>query len=447
MSVTLIKNAELALQEGVRSGSVLISGDIILDILEPDAATPVVPDDIVDATGCLLFPGIIDDHVHFREPGLTHKACIATESRAAVAGGVTTVFDMPNCKPQTTSIAALEDKNSIAAENSLANYSFYLGATHDNISEIERIDPESTCGVKLFMGSSTGGMLVDDDSDISRVFKASPVIIAAHCEETGIINRNMEKYAAECGGEPPVEYHPLIRSAEACYASSARAIELADKTSARLHILHISTARELSLFRSGDVTEKRITSEVCPAHLFFSEEDYSRYGTRIKCNPAVKGIRERDALRLALASGLIDVVGTDHAPHLLSEKQGGCASAASGMPVLPYSLPVMLELYDNGVISISDIVRTMCHNPARLFDIADRGFIRKGYKADLALVRRNDSMQTVHDTDVPSRCSWSPFSGHRFGWLVSDTWVNGHHVFHEGNFNAQFKGQKIKFNR
>lgn len=448
MGVTLIKNAAIAGCDGIHNGSVLISGDVISAVLNTGQEPELHPDRIIDASGCLLFPGIIDDHVHFREPGLTHKATIASESRAAAAGGVTTVFDMPNCIPQTTTLQALQEKCRIASESSLVNYSFYLGATRDNICQIESLDPTDTCGVKLFMGSSTGGMLVDDDEGISRVFKSSPVLVAAHCEDTGIINRNMEFFSNECGMEPPVEYHSRIRSSEACLASTARAVELADKASARLHVLHISTARELALFEKGDVLQKRITSEVCPAHLFFTDEDYSRLGTRIKCNPSVKSAEDRTELRKALADGLIDVVGTDHAPHLLTEKLGGCRSAASGMPVLPYSLPALLELADNGIITIADIVRTMCHNPALLFGIDRRGFIREGYKADLTLVSGNgDNEGTVCDSELPNKCGWSPFSGHRFAWKVTHTWVNGGLVYENGIFSKELSSEQVKFKR
>ena len=453
MSSTLIQNATIASAEGLRQGSVLISEDRISDISYDGQEPSGNADVVIDATGYLLFPGIIDDHVHFREPGLTRKATIASESRAAVAGGVTTVFDMPNCIPQTTSLQALRNKCDMAAMDSLANYSFYLGATHDNISQIEGINPATTCGVKLFMGSSTGNMLVDDRTDVLNILKASPVLVAAHCEDSGIISRNMQHYTELCGSEPPVCYHPLIRSAEACYASSALAIELADKASAHLHLLHISTARELSLLKQGDVCNKSITAEACPAHLFFTDADYGTLGTRIKCNPAVKTRDDRDALRSAVASGLIDVVGTDHAPHLLEEKTGGCKSAASGMPVLPYSLSAMLEMADDGAFSICDIVRTMCNNPARLFNMKERGFIRPGYKADLTLVRKrsedddNDGFWTVRDNRVPNKCRWSPFNGYKFKYRVAYTWVNGNMVYRQGVINDKYRGEQVFFDR
>ncbi len=447
MSITLIKGAYIPSNNGIHKGTVAVCNDRILEVMTDGASLDIRADIEVDATGCLLLPGVIDDHVHFREPGLTHKATIATESRAAVAGGVTTIFDMPNCIPQTTTIQALMQKDDIAAETSLTNYSFYLGATSDNIGQIESINPATTCGVKLFMGSSTGGMLVNDDENILNVFKASPVIVAAHCEDSDIINRNMDYYSNICGGEPPVTYHHLIRSGEACYESSARAASLADRTGAHLHLLHITTKRELSLLSMGDISSKKLTAEVCPAHLMFTDTDYASLGTRIKCNPAVKSAEDREALRSATASGLIDVVGTDHAPHLMSEKLGGCKSAASGMPVLPYSLPAMMELVDEGILQIQDVVRTMCHTPALLFNLKERGFIRKGYKADLTVIARNEEGFEVRDNEVPNRCGWSPFNGHRFRWQVLHTWVNGNHVYDNGIINDNYKGEKAIFDR
>lgn len=450
MSVTLIKNAGIVSEDGIGTGSVLIVGDTIRKIHFGDytPGTGPVPDTTVDASGCLLFPGIIDDHVHFREPGLTHKATIASESLAAVAGGITTVFDMPNCLPQTTTLKALDEKFEIASRDCLTNYSFYIGATRDNLDQIEKIDPRQTCGIKLFMGSSTGDMLVDDSAHIRALFKAAPALIAAHCEESSIINRNMAAYTEKYGGEPPVQCHPLIRSVEACYESSAKAVEFAVAESAKLHILHISTARELSLFTKGSVTEKKITCEAVPAHLIFTDSDYGTLGTRIKCNPAVKSPADRDALRHAVADGKIDVIGTDHAPHLLSEKTGGCRSAASGMPVLPYSLTAMMELVEEGVLTTGDIVRTMCHNPALLFGISLRGFVREGYKADITLISRNAPGEgTVSDQSVPNKCGWSPFAGRRFSWKVAHTWVNGNHVYNDGIISEEFKGEQVTFDR
>ena len=435
----------MVVNEGlVQRASVLIEDETIAGIFTSDAPQA---DTVIDAAGRWLLPGVIDDHVHFRDPGLTHKADMATESLAAAAGGVTTVFDMPNCIPQTVTLDALADKFSHAAESCIVNHSFYLGATHSNIDQIERIDPDHVCGVKLFMGSSTGGMLLDDRDSLKALFNTAPVPVAVHCEETSIINANMERYTTQYGSEPPVKYHPLIRSEEACYASTSKALDVAAGTNVRLHILHLTTAHELELFSNGPLQGKQFTAEACPAHLWFTDADYSTKGTRIKCNPAIKTAADRDALRLALTDGRIDVIGTDHAPHLLSEKQGGCRTAASGMPVLPYSLPAMLELVENGILKITDVVRLMCHNPAQIFSIKERGYIRQGYKADLTLTERTDQGYTVTDAQVPGKCGWTPFDGENFHWRVCTTWVNGHAAYHDGQFDTSIKGQPVKFNR
>jgi dihydroorotase len=444
MSRTLIKDSMVVNEGLVQRASVLIEDETIAGIFESDAPQA---DTVIDAAGKWLLPGVIDDHVHFRDPGLTHKADMASESLAAAAGGVTTVFDMPNCIPQTVTIDALNDKYSHAAETCIVNHSFYLGATHNNIDQIEKIDPNHVCGVKLFMGSSTGGMLLDDRDSLKALFNAAPVPVAVHCEETSIINANMERYTTQYGSEPPVKYHPLIRSEEACYASTSKALDVAAGTNVHLHILHLTTAHELELFSNGPLQGKQFTAEACPAHLWFTDADYSTKGTRIKCNPAIKTAADRDALRLALTDGHIDVIGTDHAPHLLSEKQGGCRTAASGMPVLPYSLPAMLELMERGILKMTDVVRLMCHNPAQIFSIKERGYIRQGYKADLTLVSRTDQGYTVSDADVPNKCGWTPFDGDEFHWRVCATWVNGHAVYDNGQFDTSIKGQPVKFNR
>ena len=445
MSTTLIKNATVVNEGRMQQASVLIDGDIISDIFT-SAPLPEA-DNVVDAQGRWLLPGAIDDHVHFRDPGLTHKADFTTESRAAAAGGVTTVFDMPNCIPQTTTLEAIEDKFKGASDCCLVNHSFYLGATHDNLQEIERIDPSRICGIKLFMGSSTGGMLLDDKELPKSLFRAATVPVAVHCEETSIINANMERYMRECGGEPPIQYHPLIRSEEACYVSTAKALEVAAGTNVHLHILHITTARELSLFSNGPLESKQFTAEACPAHLWFTDADYKTHGTYIKCNPAIKTAADRDALRKALTNGVIDVVGTDHAPHLFLEKEGGCKTAASGIPVLPYSLPVMLELTDQGVLGLTDVARLMCHNPALLFKIKERGFIRKGYKADLTLLSHSKEGWTAGPDNNPTKCRWSPFEGQQFHWHVDTTWINGHAVYNNGKIDNTVYGQQVTFNR
>ena len=445
MSTTLIKNATVVNEGRMQQASVLIDGDIISDIFT-SAPLPEA-DNVVDAQGRWLMPGAIDDHVHFRDPGLTHKADFTTESRAAAAGGVTTIFDMPNCIPQTTTLEAIEDKFKGASDCCLVNHSFYLGATHDNLKEIERIDPSRICGIKLFMGSSTGGMLLDDKESLKSLFRAATVPVAVHCEETSIINANMERYMQECGGEPPIQYHPLIRSEEACYVSTAKALEVAAGTNVHLHILHITTARELGLFGNGPLDSKQFTAEACPAHLWFTDADYKTHGTYIKCNPAIKTAADRDALRKALTNGVIDVVGTDHAPHLFLEKEGGCKTAASGIPVLPYSLPIMLELTDQGILDLTDVTRLMCHNPAQLFKIKERGFIRKGYKADLTLLSHSKEGWTAGPDNNPTKCRWSPFEGQQFHWHVDTTWINGHAVYNNGKIDNTVYGQQVTFNR
>ena len=445
MSRTLIKHAMVVNEGQVQKASVLIEDETIAGIFMPDE-TPGA-DTVIDATGKWLLPGVIDDHVHFRDPGLTHKADMESESRAAAAGGVTTVFDMPNCVPQTVTVEALNDKFRHASDVCLVNHSFYLGATHTNLDQIEKIDPTHVCGVKLFMGSSTGGMLLDDAASLKALFQAATVPVAVHCEETSIINANMERYTSQYGSEPPVKYHPLIRSEEACYASTSKALDVAAGTNVHLHILHLTTAHELNLFHGGPLQSKQFTAEACPAHLWFTDADYDHKGALIKCNPAIKTAADRQALRLALTDGRIDVIGTDHAPHLLSEKQGGCKSAASGMPVLPYSLPSMLELASAGIMQITDVVRLMCHNPAQIFSIKERGYIRQGYKADLTLVSRTDQGYKVSNADVPNKCGWTPFEGEQFHWKVEKTWVNGHAVYDQGHIDSSIKGQQVTFTR
>ena len=445
MSRTLIRNAMVVNEGLVQKASVLIENETIAGIFVSDDCPKA--DTVIDASGKWLLPGVIDDHVHFRDPGLTHKADMHTESLAAAAGGVTTVFDMPNCIPQTVNLEALNDKFRHAAESCLVNYSFYLGATHTNLDQIEKLDPKTVCGVKLFMGSSTGGMLLDDAASLKALFQVAAVPVAVHCEETSIINANMERYTSQYGSEPPVKYHPLIRSEEACYASTSKALDVAAGTKVHLHILHLTTAHELNLFSNGPLQTKQFTAEACPAHLWFTDADYDHKGTLIKCNPAIKTNADRQALRLALTDGRIDVIGTDHAPHLLSEKQGGCKTAASGMPVLPYSLPSILELASAGVMQMTDVVRLMCHNPAQIFNIKDRGYIRQGYKADLTLVSRTDQGYKVSNTDLPNKCGWTPFEGEQFHWKVCTTWVNGRAIYNEGIFDTEIKGKPVEFNR
>ena len=443
---TLIHQATIVNEGQQFIGSVLIKDQRIAAIIRGTDVTGLTADHIIDAKGQYLIPGCIDDHVHFRDPGLTHKADMHTESRAAARGGITSVMDMPNCNPQTTTIEALEAKFADAKTKCLVNHSFYLGATTNNLDEVRQVDPHTVCGVKLFMGSSTGGMLVDQDERIEQIFRESPTLIALHCEDQTIISANTAKYKEETGSDDPdVSYHPLIRSEEACYRSTAKAVALAQKTGAKIHIMHISTARELDLLQHGPVDNKQVTAEVCLPHLYYTDADYATLGTRIKCNPAVKTVTDRDALRQALRSGLIDVVGTDHAPHLLTDKIGGSLKAASGIPTIQYVLPAMLELTDEGIFTLTEVVEKMAHNPATLYNVKERGFIREGYHADLVLISPN-AAHTVDTEDIQSKCAWSPFEGHTFHWDITHTWINGHAVYADGTFDESVMGERMEFN-
>ena len=390
----------------------------------------------------VLLPGVIDDHVHMRDPGLTHKADMDTETRAAAAGGVTTVLDMPNVSPQTTTLPLLDERYRMAAEKCHVNYGFFLGATNDNLQEILNVDIHRVPGVKLFMGSSTGNMLVDKEEALRNIFRDCPTLIMTHCEDTNRINQRMAEFKSLYGEDPEVIHHPEIRDAEACYQSTELAVRLAKETGARLHVAHLTTARELELFSPND---KQITAEACVAHLLFTNQDYQSLGTRIKCNPAIKSAEDRQALRQALSDGHINVVGTDHAPHLLSEKEGGCCKAMSGMPMVQFSLPAMLSLVDDGVLTIKRMVELMCHNPAKLFGIEKRGFIREGYHADLTLVRANSPWQVNKDI-IQSRCGWSPLEGKTFNWKVCQTYVNGQLVWNGKQINSSILGQAARFN-
>ena len=442
---TLIHQATIVNEGEQYVGSVLIEDNRIATIIRGTELNGITADHVIDAKGQYLIPGCIDDHVHFRDPGLTHKADMYTESRAAARGGITSVMDMPNCNPQTTTMEALEAKFADAKEKFLVNHSFYLGATTDNIDEIRRVDPKTICGVKLFMGSSTGGMLVDQDERIETIFSESPTLIALHCEDQNIISANTAKYKEETASDDPdVSYHPLIRSEEACYQSTKKAVELAKKTGAKIHVMHISTARELELLQQGDLKDKKITAEVCLPHLYYTDADYATYGTRIKCNPAVKTESDRDALRKALREGLIDVIGTDHAPHLPADKVGGSLKAASGIPTIQYVLPAMLELADEGIITIPQVVEKMAHNPAILYKVKERGFIREGYHADLVLVNPH-APHTVTTEEIQSKCAWSPFEGHTFHWDITHTWVNGRAVYANGEFDEHVMGERMEF--
>ena len=421
-------------------GSVTIENGVIADITEDSKAPRGACDNVVDATGSFVLPGVIDTHVHFRDPGLTQKADMESESRAAAYGGVTTYFDMPNTVPQTTTAEALNAKFAEAAHKSHVNYSFFFGATNDNISAVKALDSHRVPGVKLFMGSSTGNMLVDREEALRRLFGGTTLPIMAHCEDTALINANMAAAKAKYGDDPDVKYHPLIRSAEACYKSTALAVQLAREYDAHLHVAHVTTARELELFGLSP----NITAEAVIAHLYFCDEDYARLGTRIKCNPAVKTRADRDALRCALTDGRITTIGTDHAPHLLADKQGGCARAASGMPMLQFSLPTMLELTDARVLTIERMVQLMCHNPATLFGVRRRGFLRPGYNADITVVRRGEPWKVTTDV-IQSKCKWSPMEGHEYNWRVEHTFCNGNAVYSGGRFDARSRGEEVAF--
>lgn len=443
---TIIKHATLV-NEGKRYvGHVVVENDRIAEILT-NGENPTIPcDKEIDATGLFLLPGIIDDHVHFRDPGLTHKADMETESRAAAAGGVTSYMDMPNTQPQTTTVEELEKKIADAAKKSVVNYSFFFGATNDNTHLLSTLDKKRICGIKLFMGSSTGNMLVDKQEALRKVFTEAGMIIMAHCEDQHIIQANTERIKAEYGDDAPVSLHPVIRDEEACFRSTEQAVKLAKETGARLHIAHLSTARELELFSPTPIGGKRITAEACVSHLYFTEADYKTLGTRIKCNPAIKKESDRQALREALTDGRIDVVGTDHAPHLLSEKEGGCLKAVSGMPMVQFSLNTMLELVDKGVLNMETLVEKMAHAPATLFQIKERGFIRKGYKADLVLVKPNSPWKVTQDC-ILSKCRWSPLEGHTFDWKVTHTFVNGDCVYENGKVDGRVRGCMLEFDR
>lgn len=447
MSLQLIKNATIINEGRTFVGSVLIAGEFIKAVYEQDQEIRITePYTEIDASGKLLIPGVIDDQVHFREPGLTHKGDIHTESRAAVAGGVTSFMEMPNTMPLTTTIQALEDKYALGAEKSMANYSFYMGATNNNLDELRKVDPRKVCGVKVFMGSSTGNMLVDNTETLSGIFAEIPMLIATHCEDEVTIQQNKAYYKALLGDDIPIQYHPLIRSEEACYHSSSFAVELATKFNARLHILHISTAKEMSLFdNSKSLIDKKITSEVCVHYLWFSDADYAKYGNRIKWNPAIKTESDRLALIEALNSGKIDVVATDHAPHLLREKEGSCLKAASGGPLVQHSLVGMLQMAEKGFFTIEKVIEKMCHAPAELYRIDRRGYIRPGYFADLVLVDPKKSW-TVSAENILYHCGWSPFEGTTFDNSVITTWVNGNKVYDNEYIDESFRGQRLIFN-
>ena len=444
MGTFLLKNGKLVNEGRIYEADLLIKGERI-DKIGANLSSEVA--EVIDLNGSYVFPGVIDDQVHFREPGLTHKGDIASESRAALAGGVTSFMEQPNTNPQTVTIERLEEKMAMGAASSFANYSFLFGGTNDNLEELKRLDPKATSGVKLFLGSSTGNMLVDDEKVIEGIFKATPLVISAHCEDEGTIRRNLEAAKEQYGDAIPMGMHSEIRSAEACYLSSSRAIELAKQTGARLHVFHLSTAIETALFTNDiPLSEKKITAEVCLHHLWFSQEDYKEKGSLIKWNPAVKSAQDREGLWNALLDDRIDIVATDHAPHTIEEKNNTYLTAPSGGPLVQHSLVGMMQKYEQGLISLEQIVQKMCHNPAILFDITDRGYLREGYYADITVVAPN-SKWMVSKENIAYKCGWSPFEGVEFSNRVTHTFVNGHLGYQNGEFSKQRNAKRLQFNR
>ena len=446
MKRTLIHNATIVNEGRSVQGSVVIEGDRIAEVLTYGKKLSVPCDETIDATGCCLLPGVIDDHVHFRDPGLTHKADILTESRAAAAGGVTSIMDMPNTNPLTTTLSALEQKFDLLNEKCIVNHSCYFGATNNNYTEFNQLDKHRVCGIKLFMGSSTGNMLVDKTNSLLNIVNGTDMLIATHCESQEIIKKNTEYYKKMFSDAPevPISKHPNIRSSAACYASTELAVRMASLAGARLHVLHVSTAKELQLFSDIPLEEKHITAEACVAHLLYRQQDYKELGTRIKCNPSIKKQADRDALRNAVNTGVIDVIATDHAPHLLSEKEGGALKAMSGMPMIQFSLVSMLELAEKGIFSIETIVEKMCHAPAQIYGICDRGYVREGYKADLVLVSHGDRWE-VNSENILSKCGWSPLEGNSFRWKVERTFANGHLIYSDGQVDDTYRGEELRF--
>lgn len=442
----LIKNAKIVNEGKITEGDIYIEGDYIKEVATSISAksSEVL---IIDAEGSYVFPGVIDDQVHFREPGLTHKADIASESKAAIAGGITSYIEMPNTVPQTTTVEKLEEKFAIAANSSFANYSFMFGGTNDNLDEILKVDSKTVAGLKLFLGSSTGNMLVDDPAVIEKIFSSTDMVISVHCEDEATIKKNLEAQIAKYGDDIPMEMHPVIRSEEACYISSSKAIELAKKTGARLHVFHLSTGKETKLFSNKiPLKDKKITSEVCIHHLWFSDEDYQKKGTHIKWNPAVKTSKDRDQLWKAVLENRIDVIASDHAPHTLKEKNNKYLNAPSGGPLVQHALVAMMEMHHKGKISVEKIVEKMCHNPAILFQIEKRGFIKAGYFADLVIVDANNPW-SVNGQNILYKCGWSPFEGTTFKSRVTHTFLNGRLVYNNFKFMDVKAAKRLTFNR
>ncbi len=443
----VIKNATIVNEGEKFTASVFILNGIIEKIDRTNKDDIPNEYEVIDARGLLLLPGVIDDQVHFRDPGLTYKADIYTESKAAVAGGVTSFMDMPNTVPNTITQEVLEEKYKMAAQKSLANFSFYMGANNNNLEEVVKTDPAKVCGIKVFMGSSTGNLLVDDETALENIFKYAPVLVATHSEDDATIAANTKFYKEKYGDGAPTRIHPLIRSAEACYRSSSKAVELAKKYNTRLHILHLSTAKEMALFdNSVPLEEKQITAEVCIHHLWFNDKDYDTKGNFIKWNPAVKSETDRQALFDALLNDTIDIIATDHAPHTLEEKKRPFFKAPSGGPMIQHSLQAMLEFVYQNKISLEKVVEKMCHHPAILFKVKKRGFIREGYFADLVLIDPN-AAQTVSKENILYKCGWSPMEGQTFHSKIVSTFVNGHLVYHRGTFNENQKGERLLFER
>lgn len=446
MRTVLIKNAQIVNEGTITSGDVLIEADRIAEIA-PSISVKNADTKVIDADGFYLIPGMIDDQVHFREPGLTHKATIKTESRAAVAGGITSFIEMPNTVPQATTIDLLEEKFAIAAKDAHANYSFMFGGTNDNLSEILKVDKTKVAGLKLFLGSSTGNMLVDNPAVLEEIFSKTDLLISTHCEDEATIKKNLEAAIAIYGDAIPIEKHPEIRSEQACYISSSQAIALAKKTGARLHVFHLSTAKETKLFdKKKPLKDKKITAEVCVHHLWFTDEHYPSKGTKIKWNPAVKTKKDREGLWKALNEGRIDVIATDHAPHTLEEKDNVYTKAPSGGPLVQHALEALFEMQRKGYITVEKLVEKVAHNPAILFEIKDRGYIRKGYKADLVLINPN-APWTVTKENIAYKCGWSPFEGTTFRARVTHTFVNGHLAYENGKITKTTKGERLTFNR
>lgn len=439
---TLILGASVINEGKIQIQDVLIQDERIERIGD---LSHLEADQRIEAEGRYLMPGMIDDQVHFREPGLTHKGDIETESTAAVAGGITSYLEMPNVKPITDNVAALHDKYDRAAQKSLANFGFYLGATNSNLEVIESIPPGLACGLKIFMGASTGNMLVNDPHVLESIFARSPLLIVTHCEDTPMISENEAKFRAQFGENIPVSKHPEIRSREACLKSSTLAVELAKKHGSRLHVLHLTTADELALFTPGPIENKKITAEVCVHHLWFSEEDYARLGNQIKCNPAIKTAADRAALLKAVQDDRIDIIATDHAPHTWEEKQKPYFEAPSGLPLVQHALLSLFDLYHRGIFSLEKIIDKVAHAPAKRFKIAERGFIREGYYADLVLVDLHANTPVTQES-LHYKCGWSPFLNHVFSARVDSTWVNGHRVYHDGQLSKAIKGKKLIFN-